>query len=338
MENYQDGGQRSARDEASLNKIDGKNADDFLEWSSKLRVSLSLYSKPIFEIVQGSQRPSGLDDDQVTARESWDDVKHHLFIILFFTTFSPAFSIVRRFIGKTREDGVGHGQDAWGALRERAAHRELETVKMRSDEDSDDFLCKKDRCRDHLYSVTPKEGPLDHRYEDIILQCFPSEYDMIRQTHFEREDCNLEDIRRMMSKIYAEHLARSHSYSSRGIAGRGVTMQATGRNFSKINCYCCNSSAITKRLCRLQGSPSPESATQTTAPQAARWTSTGSAEAGRTAASEGRGGNVVLISQNHHPQRRRLPRHVGKRAQRQRPRRPSSSSERSWDLQFVGPP
>ena len=56
-----------------VSKIDGKNADDFLEWPSKLRVSLSLYSKPIFEIVQGSQRPSGLGNDQVTAREGWDD-------------------------------------------------------------------------------------------------------------------------------------------------------------------------------------------------------------------------------------------------------------------------
>ena len=37
-----------------VSKLDGKNADDFLKWSSKLRVSLSLYSKPIFEIVQGS--------------------------------------------------------------------------------------------------------------------------------------------------------------------------------------------------------------------------------------------------------------------------------------------
>ena len=28
-----------------VSKFDGKNTDDFLEWSSKLRVSLSLYSK-----------------------------------------------------------------------------------------------------------------------------------------------------------------------------------------------------------------------------------------------------------------------------------------------------
>ena len=149
-------------------KFDGKNVDNFLEWSSKLRLSLSLYSKPTFEIVQGSQRPSGVDNDQVTAREDWDDANHNLFSILFCTTSGPAFSVVRGFEGKTREDRVGHGQDAWGALREkfngysrealRKAHRELETVRMRSDEDPDDFLYKKDRCRDRLNSVTPRRA------------------------------------------------------------------------------------------------------------------------------------------------------------------------------------
>ena len=84
-----------------VSKLDGKNADDFLKWSSKLRVSLSLYSKPIFEIVQGSQRPSGLDNFQVTAREGWDDANHSLFSILYFTTSGPAFYVVRRFEGKT---------------------------------------------------------------------------------------------------------------------------------------------------------------------------------------------------------------------------------------------
>ena len=56
-----------------VSKFVGKNADDFLEWSFKLRVSLSLYSKPIFEIVQESQRPSDLNNDQVIAHEGWDD-------------------------------------------------------------------------------------------------------------------------------------------------------------------------------------------------------------------------------------------------------------------------
>ena len=118
-----------------VSTFDGKNADDFLEWFSKLRVSLSLCNKPIFEIVQGSQRPSDLDNDQATAREGWDDANSDLVGILFFTISSPAFSVVRGFERKTREDGVGHGQDAWTTLRERfdgcsrealrAAHREM---------------------------------------------------------------------------------------------------------------------------------------------------------------------------------------------------------------------
>ena len=54
-----------------VSQFDVKNVDDFLEWFFKLRVSLSLYSKPIFEIVQRSQRPSRLDNDQVIAREGW---------------------------------------------------------------------------------------------------------------------------------------------------------------------------------------------------------------------------------------------------------------------------
>ena len=39
----------------------------------------------------------------------------------------------------------------------------------------------------------------------------------------------------MMSKIYTDNLARSNSDSARGIAGRGVTMQAIGPDLSNIN-------------------------------------------------------------------------------------------------------
>ena len=133
-----------------------------------------------------------------------------------------------------REEKEGHGQDAWAALREkfdgcsrealRVAHREMETVKMWSDYDLDDFFHKKDRCRDRFMSVTPKESPSDCQYEDIILQSLPLKYDMILQTHFERDDSNHVDIRRMMSKIYADNLARSNSDLSRSIVGRGVAM------------------------------------------------------------------------------------------------------------------
>ena len=42
----------------------------------------------------------------------------------------------------------------------------------------------------------------------------------------------------MISKIYADNLAPSNSDSSRGIAERGVTMQATGSwDVSNTNCH-----------------------------------------------------------------------------------------------------
>ena len=178
MENYQDGGQHSARGKAGL-KIRRQKCG---------RLSGIVFQAPRqpialpqanFEIVQESQRPLDLDNDQATAREGWDNANHNLFSILYFTTSGPAFSVVRRFEGKTRKDGAEHRQDAWAALREKfddcsrevlqAAHREMETVKMGSDEHPDEFVYKKDRGRDRLNSVTPKEAPSDRRYEDIIL-------------------------------------------------------------------------------------------------------------------------------------------------------------------------
>ena len=172
------------------------------------------------------------------------------------------------------------------------------------------------------------------------MQCLPPEYDRIRQTHFERKDCNLEDIRWMLSKIYADNLARSHSDSSRGIAERVVAMQATGRDLNKINCYYCNKFGHNKNNCadfkaahrqnwrRRQRHHKQRGGHQSDQPK----------PGGQQQQRGGGGGAiVVLISQDHHPQRRRLPRHAGKRTQRQRPLRPSPSSERSWDLQFVGP-
>ena len=93
------------------------------------------------------------------------------------------------------------------------------------------------------------ESPSDRQYEDIILQYLPPEYDRTRQIHFEREDCNLADIRRTMSKIYADNLARSHTDSPRSMAGRGVAMHATGRDFSNINFLYCNKFGHFKNDC-----------------------------------------------------------------------------------------
>ena len=51
-----------------ISKFDGNKADDFLEWSSKLRASLSIYNRAIFNIMQRQERPSVTDDGEATSR------------------------------------------------------------------------------------------------------------------------------------------------------------------------------------------------------------------------------------------------------------------------------
>ena len=102
-----------------ITKFDGRRADEFLEWGSKLRASLSVYNKTTFNVLQGQERPSEFDADQETTRATWDAANQYLYSMLFFTTIGSAFSVVRRFQGKTLAKGAGHGQQAWAALREK---------------------------------------------------------------------------------------------------------------------------------------------------------------------------------------------------------------------------
>ena len=119
--------------------------------------------------MQESQRPSYMDNDQAIARKGWDDANHNLYGIIFFTTSGPAFSAVRRFEGNTREDGVGHGQDASAAQREtfdgcsrealRVAHREMEPVQMRSDENRGNFFTRRTGSATASFPSPPRRTP-----------------------------------------------------------------------------------------------------------------------------------------------------------------------------------
>ena len=229
--------------------FDGIKPDDFLRWSSKLRASLSIYSRTIFVILPGQERPSETDDSQATARAAWDASFQGLFSILFFSTGGSAFFAVRRFEGTTLEDGAGLGQQAWAALRERfkgssrgalrAEHSKVNNTRIRSDRDPVEYLYIMDSCHDRLNACDSPEGPTSCQYDDILLQALPPEYKAIRQARLERGDFGLSDIRRIMAAIYADTLARPRSDSFRGIAGRGTAMQATARDRNDIKCHFC---------------------------------------------------------------------------------------------------
>ena len=104
-----------------ITKFDGRRADDFLEWGFKLRASLSVYNKTISNALQGQERPSEFDADQETICATWDAANQDLYSMLFLTTTGSAFSMVRRFQGKTPAEGEGYGLQAWAVLRARSS-------------------------------------------------------------------------------------------------------------------------------------------------------------------------------------------------------------------------
>ena len=124
----------------------GRGKDAFHEYKSKLRVCLSLYSKPVFEVFQGKAQPSSTtlgSTDTATvnavAEQKWQQANQALWSLLP-TTSGSANNTVKKFEGKRPEDGAGHGQVSWKALTEkysdhtkearRACHEKLVNTKM----------------------------------------------------------------------------------------------------------------------------------------------------------------------------------------------------------------
>ena len=124
---------------------------------------------------QGDPKPPAAQNSTVVA--TWERANENLFSILFFTAERSANNVVKKYMGKTREDGVVNGQAAWNALEEkynshtkeatRAYHEKLRSTKMKSGDDPDDFLYTMDGFRERLEDM---DQPVpDERYEDIIL-------------------------------------------------------------------------------------------------------------------------------------------------------------------------
>ena len=183
----------------------------------------------------------------------------------------------------------------------------MKTVKMRSDEDSDDFFYKKDRCRDRLSSVTTKKSPSDRQFEDITLQWVPPEYDRTRQTYFEREHCSIEDIRWGICRRFTSTTSRAPTLTRQELP-QDAASPCRQRSGTSATHYCNKFDHYKNDSTEIEAVLQHNQKTQTTAAQAARRTSAASAEAGGAVAAQakGGGGNVVLILQDHHSQQRRL--------------------------------
>ena len=104
---------------------------------------------------------------------------------------------------------------------------------MKSGDDHDDCIYS---MNDNYERLEVMGHPVpDTRYEEIILQALPVEYERVSTASYERRDFHLGDIRCKMSGLYIDCLSRSSSFSP--VEDHGVSMQATGRDDSVINSH-----------------------------------------------------------------------------------------------------
>ena len=199
----------------------GRNKESFQEYKSKLRVCLSLYSKAVFEVFQGkAQTSSSILGSTDTAMfnavvgHKWLQTNQDLWSVLLLTTSSSANNAIKRFKGKWPEHGSGHGQLGWKAVTEkyngdtmearRACHGKVVNTKMEPGRDPDDLFFVLDECRDLLEELGQKVH--DERYEDIVLQARPPEYERVPTASYETRDFGLDDIRQMVHTVYVDNL------------------------------------------------------------------------------------------------------------------------------------
>ena len=88
----------------NVHTFDGKNAADFVEWHENIRISLDIYDKVAFRVLQGASVTSAATDTDGSKLAAWNTANEDLYNLLFFTK-GAACSVVRRFAGKTLDEG-----------------------------------------------------------------------------------------------------------------------------------------------------------------------------------------------------------------------------------------
>ena len=84
-------------------RFDGNDKAHFFYYKDKLRVVLSFHRQSVAAILQGDPKPPAAQNS--TAVATWERANENVFSILFFTTERSANNVVKKHVGKTREDG-----------------------------------------------------------------------------------------------------------------------------------------------------------------------------------------------------------------------------------------
>lgn len=75
----------------------------------------------------------------------------------------------------------------------------------------------------------------NERYEDIVLEAVPAEYEKVWFVSYEKRDFGLDEIRHMVHHtMFVDYL--SYHFISKAIANSDLAMQAAERNGSDVQC------------------------------------------------------------------------------------------------------
>lgn len=198
---------------------------------------------------------------------------------------------------------------------------------MRTAEDPDGFLYKKDRCRDHLISVNPMKGPRADSTTISPCSAFQLELNSPNplrgggQQSCKRSADSAEDLQRRLRNLQLQRVEErhgtQHQYASDGVGAQQHQMPLCNK-FGQFESNCADFKVSRQRKQRDEQ----------------RWHQ----RKPRGHSRKGKNANVdARILQGHHPRRSRPPHQAWQQTQRQRLLRPNSSSEHFWDLQLVRP-
>lgn len=114
----------------------------------------------------------------------------------------------------------------------RACHDKLANARLKPGQNPDDFYIVLKECP--LLLADMGQTFHDERYEKMIVQALPAEYERLRLTSYWKRDFGLNNNRHMMHTIYIDSLSRPSK--PKPIEVHDITMQVSGYNGNNVQC------------------------------------------------------------------------------------------------------
>lgn len=234
-----------------LPTYDGKSARTFPDFRDMFVNRISMVSPKMYQILMGDEAPNPSSGGDLV---KWNRANNNLWSILFTAMRGGALTLIKRFRGKSREEGTGDGQSAWNALLKKydgfsnssrqKSYEVLTETKMILGQDPDELFYTFDEARDKFHSYG--ENITDSRLGDLILKAITPDYQYVIDCSVRDSGFGLEEIKTTMRNMFFSKLALRAGTPA--VSGRGVAMPTQGDRKART-CFMCNEVGNLKADC-----------------------------------------------------------------------------------------